>query len=297
MEKIKCTLCGCEKTELIDSTIRNADNSIYKMYKCGECETHFLYPLPSNDNLKEYYNGQFREEVHTKAYYDKEYMDGIFARFSGEAYARVDRVKEELGPDDSILEIGCSVGYFLEAVKDHVGQIYGTEWDEKALSYIKDRIPSCKVALNPPDFNTKFDKVFMFHVLEHIDDPIGYLTDLKELLNPGGTIYVEVPNVDDALVKLYDCRPFLAHYYKMAHLFNYNEKGLRYVMDNAGLEGPIDQLQRYDLSNHLVWLKDGVPGGNGRFMGIISEETNRSYIDDLKNNKMADTLFARMSAK
>ena len=77
---IKCTLCGCAEVELQDYKIRNITDDSCKMYKCKNCETHFMYPLPSQD-LSEYYDGTFREEVHTADYYDYTELDKVFNNF------------------------------------------------------------------------------------------------------------------------------------------------------------------------------------------------------------------------
>lgn len=292
---ISCTLCGCETTEKIDSIIRNADNDKYKMYKCTCCETHFLYPRPEVEQLEEYYDGTFREQVHSETYYEKNHMDGVFSRFFVEAVVRADRVKDEMSKTDAILEIGCSVGYFMKAISPYVGKVYGTEWDKKAAQYIKDTFPEFEVARNPQDFGVKFDRIFMFHVLEHIEKPIEFLEGLKELLNPGGVIYIEIPNADDILVKTYKCTEFMEYYYKLAHLYNFNETGMKYILDKAGLKGDIEFIQRYDLSNHLVWLGEGVPKGKGRYIDILDDKVNDAYVDALKKAKQTDTLFARIA--
>ena len=77
---IKCKLCGCTEVELQDYKIRNITDDSCKMYKCKNCETHFMYPLPSQD-LSEYYDGTFREEVHTADYYDYTELDKVFNNF------------------------------------------------------------------------------------------------------------------------------------------------------------------------------------------------------------------------
>ncbi len=294
--KITCTLCGCDDTEKIDSLIRNADNDTYKMYRCNCCETHFLYPRPVSEQLEEYYDGQFREEVYSETYYEKSRMDEIFNGFYSEAERRAKRVSGELSATDRILEIGCSVGYFMKAVSPYVGEVYGTEWDKKAGQYIRDTFPDFKVALNPQDFDVKFDKIFMFHVLEHIENPVEFLKGLKNMLKPDGVIYIEVPNVDDILVKTYKCQAFLKYYYKLAHIYNFNGKGLKYIFDEAGLKSEIEYIHRYDLSNHLVWLGQGVPYGKGKYKDILGEEANEAYIQALKKAGQTDTLFARVKA-
>jgi SAM-dependent methyltransferase len=40
----------------------------------------------------------------------------------------------------------------------------------------------------------KFDAITLFQLLEHVEDPIAYLKELKAYLNPGGLLIVGVPN-------------------------------------------------------------------------------------------------------
>lgn len=296
MEKITCTLCGGEEVSPISNRIRNDNEGTYKMYRCNCCETHFLYPRPKNDQLVEYYDGTFREEVHSEDYYDYDTLKRVYERFMPEAVQRVKRVEPELNSEDVVLEIGCSVGYFLDAVADKVKKVYGTEWDRKAQQYIRDCAQHSNIAIssNPEDFGVQFDKIFLFHVLEHIEQPVIFLQNLKRLLKSDGKIYIEVPNVDDVMVKSYDCDAFKDFYYKKAHLYNFNEKGLTYVFEHAGFQYQVDYIQRYDLSNHLYWLGKGMPGGKGYYAELLGEEVNQAYIRALKEHKQTDTLFARI---
>ncbi len=296
MEKITCTLCGGEEVSPISNRIRNDNEGKYKMYRCNCCETHFLYPRPKNDQLVEYYDGTFREEVHSEDYYDYDTLKRVYERFMPEAVQRVKRVEPELDSKDIVLEIGCSVGYFLDAVADKVRKVYGTEWDRKAQQYIRDcaQHSNIEISSNPEDFGVQFDKIFLFHVLEHIEQPIIFLQNLKRLLKPDGKIYIEVPNVDDVMVKTYECDAFKDFYYKKAHLYNFNEKGLTYVFEHAGFQYQVDYIQRYDLSNHLYWLGKGMPGGKGYYAELLGEEVNQAYIRALKEHKQTDTLFARI---
>lgn len=299
MKEQICPLCKGLECELIDATIRNDNEKKYKMYKCKDCETHFINPLPTANDLENYYDGYFRKEVHTEIYYDNEYLKSIFQSFLPEAKLRVQRVEKDLCLSDRILEIGCSVGYFLYSIQNKVSLAYGTEWDSKSRMFIKDEFKSkiIKTSKNPEDFNLIFDKIFMFHVLEHIEDPINYLKSLKKYLQPDGKIYIEVPNVDDVLIKTYACKDFINFYYKKAHLYNFNEKGLGFIFDHAGFEYQIEYIQRYDISNHFYWLANRKPGGQKAYSNILSEEANKAYINSLIAGKQTDTLFAIISPK
>lgn len=296
MEGIQCTLCGSKKIAYIPNKIRNDEEGKFKMYRCASCETHFLYPMPSLQMLEQYYDGEFRAEVHSEHYYDKESMDRIFRGFTPEAKERVERVKKQLNKEDEILEIGCSVGYFLDSISSYVKHAYGTEWDKKAQVYIQDELgkKNIEAKQNPEDFGKQFDKIFMFHVLEHIENPVTYLQQLKNFLKPNGKIYIEVPNVDDVMVKTYECDAFKDFYYKKAHLYNFNEKGLSYIFGKSGFQYKIDFIERYDLSNHLCWLGKGVRGGYRMYAEILGDAVNEAYVEALKRHKQTDTLFAEL---
>lgn len=294
---LQCTLCGNKEIKPLHNTIRNNIDDTYKMYECSHCGTHFINPQPEKEQLEAYYDGQFREEVHSSTYYNETILNSVLQNFLPEAKSRVARVENDLKQSDDILEIGCSVGYFLSVIVDKVNLAYGTEWDNKARSYIQNVIHNSKIktAYNPQDFSQKFDKIFMFHVLEHIENPIEFLNNLKPLLKDGGKIYIEVPNVDDILVKTFKNDAFKNFYYKKAHLYNFNETGLKYIFEKSNFNYDIQFIQRYDISNHFYWLANGLPGGSGAYTTILSNKLNDEYIQCLKATKQTDTLFAIIS--
>ena len=107
-----------------------------------------------------------------------------------------------------------------------------------------------------------------------------------------------MPNVDDVMVKSFKCRPFIEHYYKKAHLFNFNEKGLEYIFKHCDFNDyKIKHIQRYNFSNNLYWLSDGRPSGRNSsiYDTFITPELNSEYIKSLVASKQTDTLFAIIS--
>jgi len=96
----------------------------------------------------------------------------------------------------SLLEVGCSIGYTLEAAKkrniDHLGidiSNYAIETCKKRglnaeISSLNDLIAAKK----------KYDLIFMQHVLEHFEDPFETLLNCYNLLNDQGLIMILVPN-------------------------------------------------------------------------------------------------------
>jgi SAM-dependent methyltransferase len=142
----------------------------------------------------------------------------------------------------------------------------------------------------------KFDRIVHFFVLEHVRHTEEFLREQLELLNPGGTIIAEVPCVLDPLTSVYRIPTFEKFYWSIAHHYYFSPESLSRVLRALPCTFEFAPEQRYDLSNHLVWMQEGKPGGQGRFK-IFSEETLRSYAEDLKRSWRCDTFFVYITRR
>lgn len=73
------------------------------------------------------------------------------------------------------------------------------------------------------------DAITMFHVLEHVADPVATLIDLRRRLAPGGTLVVEVPNVEYL-------RGAPTNMFFAAHVHYFGARTLLEAAECAGLE-------------------------------------------------------------
>jgi 2-polyprenyl-3-methyl-5-hydroxy-6-metoxy-1,4-benzoquinol methylase len=101
---------------------------------------------------------------------------------------------------ERVLDIGCSNGAFGAEVKRLLGAtVVGIEIDPDFAREAEDRIDRvvCGDALRALDelSGERFDCVVCADVLEHLADPDGVLTALRELLSAGATVVVSLPNV------------------------------------------------------------------------------------------------------
>jgi 2-polyprenyl-3-methyl-5-hydroxy-6-metoxy-1,4-benzoquinol methylase len=287
-----CPLCQSRRTAPVATKIRHAENSQLGVWLCGNCDVQFLHPMASVDELTDYYNGEYRKEYVHQSYYCQEEMDKFFQENLREASQRLDRIRRQLDPQDEVLEIGCASGYFLSTVAPWVKSAAGTEWDANNEQYAKAK--GFDVRRNIDEFAHSFDKIFLFHVLEHILDPVAFLKGLRPFLKENGVVYVEVPNRDDVLLKTYHLKSFCDFYYQTAHLWYFNRISLEYVCRQAGFSIHMEPLQRYDFSNHIHWMTRGVPGGQGMYAELFSDDCNQAYIKSLAKNWQTDTLFCRL---
>ncbi|MCT7990064.1 class I SAM-dependent methyltransferase [Laspinema olomoucense] len=89
----------------------------------------------------------------------------------------------------SLIEVGCGKGYFLEVLQKSGFQIYGFDptYEGSNPDIIKDFFT--------PDIRIQGDGIILRHVLEHIHNPIEFCSKIRDT-NGGGKIYIEVPCFD-----------------------------------------------------------------------------------------------------
>jgi SAM-dependent methyltransferase len=92
--------------------------------------------------------------------------------------------------DQSLIEVGCGKGYFLEHLEKLGFEITGLDptYEGSNSSIIKEYFT--------PQIGLKADGIILRHVLEHIRDPIQFLFNIREANGGGGKIYIEVPCFD-----------------------------------------------------------------------------------------------------
>jgi hypothetical protein len=120
---------------------------------------------------------------------------------------------------------------------------------------------------------------------------VAFLKSQFAFLKPGGRIVFEVPNANDALTVLYEIPAYARFIWVVSHRWYFTEKSLAVTIAKAGGQGEVRLDQRYDLSNHIVWARDGRPGGMGRFTSTLGDEIESLYRQALIRARICDTLI------
>lgn len=280
--EIPCYLCGNTKCTKIHDNIRYDLPS--RPFSCDKCGFVFLHPRMTPEDEKEFYEKTYRST------YNKQEAEKLWETSLPEAKDRVLRFMHLYTKDSKILEIGCASGYFLFAIREHVKSVTGVELTTVFAHYARGRGLDVKGSLDEVPDNSQ-DLIFMFHVLEHIEDPIRFLEQVKRKLSNKGKLIVEVPNVNDILVSTYKIKNHLDFYWEIAHKYYFSKDSLKQVMDLAGYRIEIHPLQRYDLSNHMYWMQYGKPGGQGHYNAIFTQPLLDEYAKCLKNKFLCDTIY------
>ncbi len=154
-----------------------------------------------------------------------------------------------------ILEIGCGTGYLLRALADASadGTAIGVDVFPEGLRYARQRA-GCDLVLADVarlPFSARFEMVGAFDVIEHIQDDVGLLRSLRDVLTPSGTLLVTVP-AHRALWSYFD---IASH-----HCRRYAEAELREKLEATGFE--VSHLTQFMSTIYpLVWLRRRFAGG------------------------------------
>lgn len=95
-----------------------------------------------------------------------------------------------------LLEVGCSIGYTLEAAQKRSIPHLGIDISKYAVDYCTNRglTASNKTLEELIAENKKYDLIYMQHVLEHFENPFDVLQQCRTLLNDNGLVLILVPN-------------------------------------------------------------------------------------------------------
>jgi 2-polyprenyl-3-methyl-5-hydroxy-6-metoxy-1,4-benzoquinol methylase len=134
-----------------------------------------------------------------------------------------------------LFDVGAAGGAFLAEARDRGWVVAGVEPMPGAAAHARDEL-GLDVATGvaedlelPPD---SLDAVTMWHVLEHIPEPLGVLEELRAWIRPTGFLALEVPNGGSpAARKLGKDWPSAE---PDVHVSQFTPKALRRLLERAG---------------------------------------------------------------
>lgn len=105
---------------------------------------------------------------------------------------------------DNPIEIGSGLGDYALEWAPHLSRFTATEADPERLVALKERLadePKIEVRqmLLPHSDRGDYSAAVSYNVLEHIDDHVGALRSMRELVRPGGAVVLIVPAFEFAM--------------------------------------------------------------------------------------------------
>src|SRR3954452_13936037 len=154
-------------------------------------------------------------------------------RFAGRRRIILNFLDRYLGPPSQtrgrrILDVGCGTGSTLGALERY-GTAEGVDPDPEAVRFCLERgLERVRQGTPPPLLfrDDAFDLVTALDVLEHVDDDVALLREIRRVIRPGGAALLTVP----AYEFLWGAQDEISH-----HRRRYTARVLRERMEGAGL--------------------------------------------------------------
>lgn len=199
-----CPLCGnsgcvdLAATEFLDLPQSNRPVSVFR---CRPCNFRWLNPQPRPENIQNLYTqeGYFERPEHHYSYANQALENRPCL------LERTTRFKKN-SPNGQILDAGCATGEFLFVAREQGIPAVGVEVSNYACEVARRR--NLNVIHGDLDSDqlsrASFSGIHMSHVLEHLPNPVHAMRRVRELLVPGGLVYIEVPYQFDGLLDTLD---------------------------------------------------------------------------------------------
>ena len=200
----------------------------FPSWHCLECELTWLTDPPSGDALS--------------ALYDSGYYGGSTPRGGGFTRAlhqmnNLVRLRElDHRHTGHLLDVGCGKGRFLAAARNAGWHGVGIEFSDASATFAKEMYGIDVIVgdFASVSLSQQFDVVTLWHVLEHLADPIAALQRAASILRPGGRLVVSVPNNRSLQAKLGGDEWF--HLDLPRHAFHFTPRSLEVMVNRAGLD-------------------------------------------------------------
>ncbi|WP_084318601.1 class I SAM-dependent methyltransferase [Deferrisoma camini] len=191
------------------------------------------------------------------------------------------------------LDIGAGAGGVLDRFSPLASETVAIEPQRPAMTALRAAGYEVYSSLSEIPAQKRFDVVTLFHVFEHINNPIHFLKNIKKHMNTGGHLIIEVPHANDILISFFDLEDFKKFTFWSEHLILHTRTSLYRFIEAAGFSSiVIEGHQRYPLANHLHWLAKGGPGGHATWHFMRDTMLDSAYANLLARLDKTDSLIA-----
>lgn len=262
-QEFKCILCGTAM-EPVKIGKKPRDRENLDIVDCACCGHRQLFPLLSEDELKEEYDLDKSVRFGKVQVSGGSDMESMRIKYSEWTKMHVNMYYDKCKQHKNILNLGSGYGFFEESMNncsDKKFNIEGVEIGKFRLeNYVGGVVHKIDFMTDeiPEDMIGKYDLVISMHLLEHLNNPVGYLSKLKPLLSGDGEILFEVPNLNTFLAELSPAYADFTYLYE--HVSYFTADTLRFAFEKAGYNvKSVYTKEIYSLENHINWVRTGKP--------------------------------------
>lgn len=266
MKYVNCNLCSSSEYTVVGTKGRH--NIPVRNVVCHNCGLVYVNPMPSKDELKSFYEIEYRKIYSGSNYPNNEFLN--IAQY--DAKERYDFAEKYISEGSQVLEIGCGTGHFLNMIRSNKrAKVWGVEpgpfgeYGRKIFHLeISDKF------IDDLQYPEKcFDIIVLWHVIEHMKNPFKVLETLRKYLKPEGLLLLELPNLRRYCSEVRG-NGIDTNFFQNAHLFSFTVNTISLMLRKNGFK--IIELDtksskwkhmfvvarpNYDSTSSVCYLREG----------------------------------------
>ena len=256
-----CPICNSVESKDCKPSGIKFENSIYNYFRCLDCQSIYLFPVPDDIAL-------------TKIYSKSNYHDCHYSNFKPDNNSQsVQLLLNYLTSNSLVLDYGCGNGDFLSSLSRVNVRGVGVEFN-KETAIQASKMSGCEV-MTVSEFSydqTKYDLIHVGDVLEHLADPSSSLVKICSSLKSGGILFIEGPiEINPSLVyfcsKLFSFAKYLV---KSNHIIEGIPTHLYFTSEKQQLIFLTRHFKNYEVLNWQVSESGWPYSNNGRIKSFIA---------------------------
>lgn len=199
MDTIHINICPICSSKELEEVLHCKDflvsKKLFALCRCSSCGFTLTQDFPDQSSIGQYYDApDYISHTDTRK--------GIINRLYHTARnislkSKVNLVKKySHASSNTLLDIGCGTGYFLDAIAKQQWKVLGIEKSESVRNHTRQRL---SLEIEDSDYlssitSESFNTVTLWHVLEHIENLNETLDNIYRILKRDGTVFVALPN-------------------------------------------------------------------------------------------------------
>lgn len=201
-----------------------------------------------NTYFNNYYSARLKKvDTNFKNYYSKKNIDpdGKIRNFHSkvEREKRILLCKEEINYINSLpskskkmnfLDLGFGMGHIASAIDNDKFIKFGFEYSKASGKYGKKYFKEVEYGKIPKFKLNQFDVILCHHVIEHVSNPIKYISRINKITKMGGKLIISTPDFNHDFSKYFGKNYRMLH--DETHISLFGEEGLRLLLKDHGYE-------------------------------------------------------------
>ena len=244
-KSLLCPICNSKSVSIDEvSTINSSYGNKFLLKECSICHHWWIDPIPTQSYLSYLYS------ISSKFVVSHNYSNNNEVKCNdlNKLYKKIFSEKEN--PSDyNYLEIGIGTGEMYDYFQSITKICYGVEpgpWGSKHHNIVNDikDLPS----------NLKFNKIVIFDVLEHMQNPIQFLKQVRKVSHSDAKLFCTFPNKDSIPAKYYRSKWRMIR--PLGHLHFFSKKSIMITLHKSGWYSMKIEASRPDHKSDFDIISD-----------------------------------------